>query len=59
MFPLRVVSTDKGSKETFRMEATEVKKESLPDSLFAPPADYQKFDMGGMMRGMGLPGMPK
>ena len=29
--------------------------EPLPDSLFAPPAGYQKFDMGNMMKGM-MPG---
>ena len=55
LFPLRVVSRDKGSKETFRMEATSVDQTALPDSLFTPPADYQKFDMGNMMKGM-MPG---
>lgn len=55
LFPLRVVSRDKGSKETFRMEATSVDKTALPDSLFTAPADYQKFDMGNMMKGM-MPG---
>ena len=45
MFPLRVVGKD------FKMEATSVEKTSLPDSLFTPPAGYQKFDMGGMMKG--------
>lgn len=56
-FPLRVVTKDAKGKELFRMEATAVDQRSLPDSTFIPPADYQKFDMGGMMRGMGLPGM--
>ncbi len=55
IFPLRVVSTGKKGKEAFRMEATDVKKESLSDSLFTPPADFQKFDMGAMMRGLGMP----
>lgn len=55
LFPLRVVSKDKASKETFRMEATSVDQTALPDSLFAPPAGYQKFDMGGMMKGL-MPG---
>jgi hypothetical protein len=45
----------KGGKETFRMEVTAIEKTSLPDSLFNPPAGYQKFDMGGMMKGM-IPG---
>ncbi|MBC7369404.1 MAG: DUF4412 domain-containing protein [Undibacterium sp.] len=54
-FPLRVVSQNSGGKETTRMEATAVEKKSIPDSEFAPPAGFQKFDMGAMMRGM-LPG---
>jgi len=53
-FPLRVVEKDAGGKETFRLEATKVDKSAQPDSLFAPPAGYQKFDMGTMMQG--LPG---
>lgn len=56
LFPLRVVELDKAGKETFRMEVTAIKKESLPDTLFNPPADYQKFDMGGMMKGL-IPGL--
>jgi hypothetical protein len=56
LFPLRVVSKDKGGKETFRMEATAIDKKPLADSLFAAPAGYQKFDMGAMMKGFGLPG---
>ena len=55
LFPLRVVGLDKGGKENFRMEVTAINKESLPDTLFAPPAGYQKLDMGGMMKGM-IPG---
>jgi hypothetical protein len=54
-FPLRVVGKDKNGKESFRLETTAIDKSPLPDSLFAPPAGYQKFDMGGMMKGM-LPG---
>lgn len=54
-FPLRVVShDDKG--EQFRMEAVAVEKAAQPDSLFTPPADYHKFDLGGMMQGLGFPG---
>ena len=56
LFPLRVVSYDKAGKEAFRMEATAVDKQALPADTFTPPADYQKFDMGGMMKGM--PGRP-
>ena len=55
LFPLRVIGYDQSAKENFRMEATAIEKKPLPDSLFAPPADYQKFDMGGMMQGM-MPG---
>lgn len=51
-FPLRVVSAP-GSKQQFRLEVTAVEPKSLPASFFAPPAGYQKFDMGGMMQGMG------
>jgi hypothetical protein len=54
LFPLRVVSQDKDGN-AFRMEATAIEKKNLPDSLFTPPADYQKLDMGGMMKGM-MPG---
>jgi hypothetical protein len=56
LFPLRVVSKDKSGKESFKMEATAINKQSLPDSLFTPPAGYQKLDMGGMMKGM-IPGV--
>lgn len=55
LFPLRVVGKDKGGKENFRMEVTAIDKKSLPDSLFAPPEGYKKFDMGAMMKGM-IPG---
>jgi hypothetical protein len=61
-FPLRVVTTDAGGEKTFTMEATNVQKKSLPDSLFQAPAGFKKLDMGAMMRGMGgmggMPGMP-
>jgi hypothetical protein len=71
LFPMRVVGREgggnsgkgkgeskgkgNGGKETFRMEVTAIEKTPLPDSLFNPPAGYQKFDMGGMMKGM-IPG---
>ncbi len=52
-FPLRVVGKNAKGKETFRMEAKSIEPGSLPDSLFAPPADFQKFQMpnlGDMFR---------
>jgi len=55
-FPLRVVTRDNKSKETFRMEATKIEPGSLPASLFQPPAGWQKFqmpNMGDMLKGMG------
>lgn len=53
-FPLRVVSRDAKSKETFKMEATKIEPGKLPDSLFAPPSDYQRFQMPGldMLKGL-------
>ena len=53
LFPMRVVGKD--GRDSFRMEVTAIDKTSLPDSLFTPPPGYQKFDMGGMMKGM-IPG---
>lgn len=54
-FPMRVVSRSPKGAEQFRLEVVAVEKAAQPASLFAPPAGYQKFDMGAMMRGM-LPG---
>jgi hypothetical protein len=53
LFPMRVISNN--SKGTFKFEVTSVEKTSLPDSLFAPPEGWRKFDMGAMMGG-GFPG---
>jgi hypothetical protein len=50
-FPMRVIST--GPRGTTTMEVTAIQKASLPDSLFAPPDGWRKFDLGGMMGGMG------
>jgi hypothetical protein len=50
-FPMRVLT--KTSRGTSRMEITSVDKMSLPDSLFAPPDGWQKFDMSGIMSGLG------
>jgi outer membrane lipoprotein-sorting protein len=47
-FPLRVTTRDAAGKQVSKMEATKIEPGSLPDSLFAPPADFQKFDMPNM-----------
>lgn len=58
-FPLRTIQRAKeGGPEEMHMEVTLVDKSKLPDSLFKPPADYEKFEMpnmGDMMKGM-IPG---
>jgi hypothetical protein len=54
-FPMRVISTEKSGK-TFKLEVTAVDKGSQPDSLFAPPPGWRKFDLGAMMGGGGFPG---
>lgn len=56
LFPLRVIGYDGGGREVSRMEVTAIAKKALPDALFAPPAGFQKLDMGGMMQGL-PPGM--
>jgi hypothetical protein len=56
-FPMRVVTTTNGS-ESFRLEVTSVEKTSLPDSLFAPPAGWQKLDLASMMGGAMQRGFP-
>jgi hypothetical protein len=56
-FPLRVTGTDGGGK-TFKLEVTSVSKESLPDSVFTPPSDWRKFDLGAMMGGAFPGGFP-
>jgi hypothetical protein len=50
-FPLRVITRNAAGKEISKMEATKVAPGSLSDSLFAPPAGFQKFSMPGMMGG--------
>ncbi len=54
-FPMRVITTGTDGKQS-KMEVTAVDKKTLPDSVFQPPADFRKFDLGAMMQGMGLPG---
>ncbi|MFI5357244.1 MAG: DUF4412 domain-containing protein [Opitutales bacterium] len=51
-FPLRVISSS-SRNGNLSLEVTAVEPKSLPDSLFAPPPGSRKFDMGGMMPGMG------
>jgi hypothetical protein len=53
-FPLRMITRDGAGKEVSKMEATKIEPGSLPDSLFSPPAGYEKFsmpDMGGLFKG--------
>lgn len=55
-FPLRVISRDARSRETFKMEATKIEPGSLPASLFQAPAGWQKFaipGMDGLLKGFG------
>jgi len=52
-FPLRMINHDASGAETFRMEAVAIDKKSLSDDLFAPPADYRRFDMGSLFGGFG------
>ena len=52
-FPLRIVAHAAKSKETFKLETTQLEPGALADSLFQPPADYKKFNMGDMMKGFG------
>jgi len=62
-FPLRtIVRAKEGGPEESHMEVTLVDKGAQPDSLFQPPADYQKFEMpnmGDMMKGMAPPDMTR
>lgn len=51
-FPLRVVTRDADGHPIARMEAKAIDTSPLPDSLFAPPGDYHKFEMPAMP-GMG------
>lgn len=51
-FPLRIVGRDGRGRETFRLEARKIEPGQLPATLFAPPADFQKFSMPAMP-GMG------
>ena len=49
LFPLKVTEyKEKGGSMTYQLEVTRIDQGSQPDSLFEPPADYQKLDPGGM-----------
>jgi hypothetical protein len=50
-FPLRVTAINSNGKEINRLEATAVEKKTLPDTDFAPPSDFQKLDLGALIRG--------
>ncbi len=55
-YPLRISSNGVNGKGAFKMETTKIEPGSLPDSLFAPPAGYNKFQMpnlGDMMKNLG------
>ena len=49
-FLLRMVTKDDDGSEKMRMEAMNVERKRLDDSLFVPPADYTKLDMNAMMQ---------
>jgi hypothetical protein len=51
-FPMRVVTKNRSGKETSRMEVVALDRRTLPDSHFAIPEGFQRFDMGGMMKGL-------
>ena len=63
-FPLRIVSYDAKGVEETRMEAKQIEKKKLDDTLFVVPPDYKIMDLSAMMGGMmggasgGPPGMP-
>jgi hypothetical protein len=55
IFPLIVIRKDKSGKEVGRLEATDIERKTLPDTLFEIPRwyiTYSKFDPGNMMPGM-------
>lgn len=52
MFPLRVISRDAKGREILRLEVKKIDQGSLPDSLFVPPAGFEKMNLP-MMGGFG------
>jgi hypothetical protein len=59
LFTLRVVSLNPKGKKQFRLDVVKIEKGPQADALFAPPPGAQKFSFGGMMKGLGLPGMKR
>jgi hypothetical protein len=53
MFPLKTVTLDAKGKQTMSMEAVELTPQKLDDSLFVPPANYTRFSMGNLLKGLG------
>ena len=49
-FLLRMVTKGDDGSEKMRMEAMNVERKRLDDSLFVPPAGYTKLDMSAMMQ---------
>jgi hypothetical protein len=56
MAKIDAISVEKGSKDRFKMEQTNIKVGKQPADLFELPRDVEKMDMGGMgmdmMKGM-------
>ena len=50
-FPMRVVGQNSSGAQTFRLEVTAVAKQPVDDSVFSPPDDWKKIDLGAMMGG--------
>jgi len=50
-FPMVISEINSKGKPTVMFEVLEITTQDLPNSLFTPPADYQKFDMSKMMHG--------
>ena len=47
-FPLKVSGTD-SKGDTFNLEVTSISRQSVDDSEFSPPSDYQEFNLANMM----------
>ncbi len=47
-FPMRVITRDAKSAETFKLEVTKIEPGGVSDADFQPPAGYQKFQMPGL-----------
>jgi hypothetical protein len=51
LFPMRIVGSGSDGVETFHLEVASVDRQPVDDSVFSPPADWKKFDLGSMMGG--------